>query len=272
MNLNQPMLACFDKSQVRRSFDLASGKYNHFASLQRGIGEKLLARYQDVKSLPERVLDIGSGTGFLTMKLQEAYPSSTVSALDLSLGMLQQSRSLSADSAANYVCSDAEGLPIRSIVLDYVFSNLAYQWCPNLQDAFSESYRVLKNKGAFVFSTFGPNTLNELRDAWGEVDDGVHVNSFVSLKDIRRQLKAVGFVDISLHAENIVLHYDSAKAVMKDIKGMGAHNINHTRRKGLTGVGRFKKLQLAYECKRCEQGLPATYQAIYAVCHKPFKK
>jgi malonyl-CoA O-methyltransferase len=258
-----------DKSQVMRSFDVASQAYNHFTSLQRQIGRKLVVLAQELRLTPTRVIDIGSGTGFMSAQLQQHYPACKTLALDLSLGMLQHSRLLSgANGSAIHVCGDAESLPVSAEVFDAVYSNLAFQWCPDLRKTFSECQRVLNKGGLLAFSTFGPDTLKELRDAWAAADEAVHVNSFVDIETIENLLKANGFEIHSLYAENVVLHYDDSKAVMRGVKGMGAHNINPGRHKGMTGVGRFKKVQARYEAMREEQGLPATYQAIYGVCVK----
>jgi malonyl-CoA O-methyltransferase len=214
-------------------------------------------------------LDIGVGTGYLSKVIAQQDYIDALYALDISSGMLRQADSNMREvKPIELICADAEHLPVADSMLGAVYSNLAYQWCAQLQQAFNESYRVLKPKGKFVFSTFGPATLNELKESWGRADDSVHVNSFVSVEDIRAKLQIAGFQNVSVQSEDIVMYYETPRELMLDLKGMGAHNMNPGRKQGLTGVKAFKSMLHAYEKKRTSKGVPATFQAVYAYATK----
>jgi malonyl-CoA O-methyltransferase len=57
--------------------------------------------------------------------------------------------------------------------------------------------------------------------------------------------------------------------LMRDLKTLGAHNVNQGRRRGLTGKHALKTMIEAYEDFRDEQDLlPASYDVIYGVMRK----
>jgi malonyl-CoA O-methyltransferase len=257
-----------DKALIKRSFEKAACHYNQFTSLQRTIGDRLMKNHVSQSGKETNVLDIGAGTGYLTGKILRAMPSVNVVALDLSIGMLQQTRINLNHERLGFVTADADKLSVRSASMDKVFSNLAFQWCSNLPMTFSASYAALKPKGQFVFATFGPNTLRELKKSWLSADTLTHVNNFVDHKTVESNLKTSGFVDVIVKIEKIVLYYQSPKQLMLDLKGMGAHNINSGRQHGLTGVDAYKKMIAAYEKLRTKEGVPATFEAIYAYANK----
>jgi len=262
-----PTNRSFDKRDISRSFSGASTSYDDFASLQRTIGEKLMAQTILSNHPFGTILDAGSGTGFLTSKLRETYTDNNIIALDIADAMLIKAKQ-NQISDVDFVCADAEKLPLANESIASIFSNLAFQWSTNLPAVFSESYRVMKTGGVLVFSSFGPTTLCELNDAWSSADGSVHVNSFTSAEKITAYLGAAGFIDSHVHYQTITFHYPSAIELMRDLKGMGAHNINSQRKKGLTGKDAFKRMLEKYEQYRVEEGLPATFQAVYGFARK----
>jgi len=263
------MFNSFDKRLVRRSFDQASRQYNQFTALQRTIGERLMSLAENVDIAHDSLLDVGAGTGYLTHQLDKLFPQSDLFALDISAAMLQQTRQrMGANNLQGLVCSDAELLAIKKLTLDRIYSNLAFQWCSQLSLVFSGSYQALKEQGLFLFSTFGPDTLKELGSAWAAADDQVHINDFMSAEQIKKELEQAGFQTIQVLSEDIVLFYETPKQLMLELKGMGAHNINATRKKGMTGTKAFSRMIQSYEKKRELNGLPATFEAVYMMARK----
>ena len=262
---------CLNKKQVAESFSRAAESYDGAAAFQRKIADRMLARLSDkvpANISPAHVLDVGCGTGYLSAGVRNLLPHTRLTALDLAPGMLayaQEHRPV----ADRWVCGDAESLPLPENSVDLVVSNLAYQWCEQPELWGAELHRVLKNGGVGVFSTFGPNTLTELHASWKEVDDFVHVNQFIAIEKLQEQLSAVG-----LHCELVVekhqLHYSDLKSLMRELKAIGAHNINSGRNEGLTSRKRLRKLIDAYEKFRNSDGqLPASYEVVYGVVKRP---
>ena len=112
--------------------------------------------------------------------LKRRYPASLVVAADIAPGMLARAKAQSRWLRRfERVRADAYSLPFRDGAFDLVFSNLMLQWCDDLDAVFAEIARVLKPGGLLLFSTFGPGTLAELREAWAASGDaGNHVNHF----------------------------------------------------------------------------------------------
>jgi malonyl-CoA O-methyltransferase len=160
------------------------------------------------------------------------------------------------------LCADVERLPLAASCAQLAFSNLALQWC-RAEAVFAETARVLEPGGLFLFSTFGPDTLKELRAAFAAVDGHDHVNRFVDMHDLGDALVAAGFADPVMEMEMITLEYASVEAVARDLKAIGARNAMPGRPRGLSGRGRWKQVAANYERHRREGALPASWEVIY---------
>ena len=146
------------------------------------------------------------------------------------------------------------------------------QWCTDLKALFDECHRVLKPQGLILFTTFGPETLKELKRSWSVVDNEAHVNEFVDMHDIGDALMRNGLTSPILNAEEIVLTYQECKQLMRELKYIGARNINSGRRKTLTGKKRIEKVFEYYETYRVNNKLPVTYEVIYGHAWQPVSK
>jgi len=259
-----------DKSLVRASFDKAAQHYEEVAVLQREVGQRMMQRLELIKIAPERILDVGAGTGVQSNLLAERYQHAQITSLDLSANMLLQGRkNPSQPRQIVHVCGDAERLPFANESLDMIFSNLTLQWCNNLDYAFFEFQRVLKPGGLLLFSTLGPDTLRELRNSWRSVDDYSHVNAFMDMHDIGDGLMRFLFADPVMDVEHITLTYQDVYRLMKDLKSLGAHNVTAGRPAGLMTKSRLSAMQAAYEQYRQNGVLPASYEVIYGHAWKP---
>lgn len=254
-----------DKRQVAASFSKAAGTYDSVADLQRAVGGELLSRLPTDFN-PRSWLDLGCGTGYFSRALAQQFAGSEGVALDIAEGMLCHARPLG---GANYfVAGDAERLPLRDQSCELVFSSLAVQWCGDFAAVLSEARRVLQAGGVFAFASLCVGTLSELRDSWQAVDGMVHVNRFRQLEDYQRLCAASGLQVRSLEVRPHVLHYPHVRSLTHELKALGAHNLNPGRPDGLTGRARILALIDAYEGYRQPEGLPATYQVVYAVLEK----
>ena len=275
MNSPQPTL---DKTQVRASFDAAAERYDEVAVLQREIAERIIERLEYIKTEPKTILDIGSGTGVATQALGKRYKKARVIALDLAPNMLKQARSKSGflqrfKNNRDFICADAEQLPFADNSVDLIFSSSTLQWCTDLDKTFSDIKRILKPGGLLMFSTFGPDTLKELRQSWRAAEEAtnesIHVHDFIDMHDIGDALMRAGLGDPVMDVENFTLTYPDAYQLMRELKTIGAHNTAHDRRQGLTGKLRLQKMITAYESFRRDGHLPATYEVVYGHAWAP---
>ncbi len=253
-----------DLARVRRSFGRSAHGYDAAAVLQARVREELLARLDVVRLEPAVVLDLGAGTGHASIALRRRYRSSQVVALDLAEGMLREAgRRQTLLRRFRRVCAEAAKLPLRDATVDLVFSNLMLQWCPDPDLVFRECRRTLRPGGLLTFTTFGPDTLVELRRAWEAADGYTHVNRFIDMHDLGDALVRAGFAEPVLDVERFTLTYAEVRDLMRDLKTIGAHNSNVGRPRGLTGKGALARMIEAYEGYRHDDRLPATYEVVY---------
>ena len=264
MNAGNSDFFQLDKTGVRAAFDRASATYEAAAVLQSRVCDELLSRLEPFDFSPKVILDLGAGTGRASAELKRRYRSSTVIALDLAPGMLRQAaRHQRLFHRFERVCGDAARLPLESASVDIVFSNLMLQWCEPLPAALAEVRRVLKASGFFAFSTFGADTLHELRSAWGHADGYNHVNHFADMHELGDALLHTGLTEPVLDVDRFEVDYPDVLALMRDLKAIGAHNVTEGRSRTLAGRSRLARVQHAYESFRRGEHLPATYEVIY---------
>jgi len=266
----------FDKQKTRAAFSKAALKYDELAILQQQTGAQMLQRLQYIKHNPHLIMDIGAGTGIHTRALNKQYPNAQVIALDFALPMLKKiQKPFRLFNKIQCICADMEALPIKTNALDLIYSNAALQWSNHLEQTFKEWFRVLKPGGLLMFSTFGPSTLFELKQAWQAVEEEQniqsHVNTFTDLHEIGDLLLKAGFSQAVMDIEKTILTYPTVKDLMYDLKGIGANNTQANRRKTLTGKQRLKKMSEYYERFRQDGVLPASYEIIYGHAWIPQK-
>ena len=254
-------MPCFelDKRRVQSSFGNASHSYDAMAQLQRNIGEQLL---KNPPKLQGTVLDVGCGTGFLTQKLQQQGGYQQLIALDISPQMLTVSQKKLVDKSIVYLCADAEALPLANQSVDYLFSNVAIQWCRQLDKLFTGFREVLKDGGELYCSTFGTATLQELKQAWTSVDDYQHVNEFYSAEQLQQALHQAGFNHIHCETQRYLSEYPDIMALMKQLKGIGARNVSNGRNKQLTTKSQLQTLIKNYP-QSPKSTITATFEVIY---------
>ena len=257
-----------DKTKIKQSFGNSSHTYDSVAELQRNVGRDFLRSF-----LPEKlngvVVDLGCGTGFLTQELVRHCENVDLIALDLAFSMLQTTRGKLGDSV-KVVCTDAEKLPFLNEKINTIFSNLALQWCQPIDEALRELHRVLKSDGELIFSTFGSETLWELKTAWKTVDDFDHVNEFYTAPELQNALEKAGFVDVEIKNQHYISRYDSVLDLMRELKHIGAHNVNSQRRKNLTSQKSLQTMMANYP--RNESGeIAATFDVIQIVARKQIR-
>ena len=120
-----------------------------------------------------------------------------------------------------------------------------------------------------VFSCYGPDTLYELKQAWRAVDDLPHVNDFPDMHDIGDELMSVGFREPVMDVERLTVEYSDVMALMRDLKGSGAHNVATQRLRGLTGKAHFRGMLQAYEQFSYDGRYPASYEVTFGAAFAP---
>lgn len=267
-------LTPLDIQAVRRSFDRAAHGYDQHAVLQREIESRLLERIEFRRFDPGLVLDLGCGTGSASRVLAKQFPQASVIALDWAPAMLAKVDPGKEPEASRQgdllpLCADMHRLPLASRSVDMVFSNLALQWSYDIPGVFREFRRIMKPDAMLVFTCFGPDTLFELKQAWRAVDDMPHVNDYPDMHNIGDELLVAGYREPVMDAERLTLEYPDVMSLMRELKGIGAHNVASQRLHGLTGKSRLQQMLKAYEQFRHEGRYPASYEVTYGTAFAP---
>lgn len=252
--------------------------------LRREIAQRMHERLQLVKIVPKQVLDAGCGAGADLALLQKTYPAAQILGLDGAQAMARAARTpapstrslnqmlsrlLPSKAGVDVVCGDFGSLPFGQASLDLLWSNLALLWHPQPDRVFAEWRRVLRVDGLLMFSSFGPDTFQELRAAFAVLDDAPHTLPFVDMHDFGDQLVEAGFSTPVMDMERITVTYDTPQALLLDVRALGGNPLD-TRRRGLVGRAAWRKVLAALESQRRADGkLGLTFEVIYGHAFRP---
>ncbi|MBE2260255.1 MAG: malonyl-ACP O-methyltransferase BioC [Candidatus Accumulibacter sp.] len=260
-----------DQRQVRRNFARAASSYDEVAVLQREVGSRMLERLDYVRIEPRRILDLGCGTGASLTALQERYPAALLIGADLSTPMLLANRAQRSrlrwllpflrSHRTPLLAADAASLPFRPQSIGLLWSNLMLHWLDDPRAAFCEAYRALEVGGLLMFSTFGPDTLKELRASFA--DGQVHTQRFIDMHDHGDMLVQCGFADPVMDAELLTLTYCRIDDLLADLRKSGSTCAMQARRPGLTGRAVWAEARAAYARLARDGRLPATMEVVY---------
>jgi malonyl-CoA O-methyltransferase len=231
-----------DKYAARRAFD-AANSFDRACFVHDETRARLLARLDYVRLSPRLVIDLGAATGRGARALTERYPDAQVLAIDSSSGMLRAAARNAAGVVA-VVGGDAERLPLRAHGTDLLFANLVLPWCrPDF--VFAEASRVLAPGGLMLFATLGPDTLAQVREAFGAVDERLHVHAAFDMHDLGDLAVAAGLAEPVLDVDRLEVTYAELPALVSDLRATGGVNVAAGRRRSLTGVERWRRFERA---------------------------
>jgi len=267
----------FDTRHIRHAFSRAAGSYDAAAALQHEVEARLLESLDYLEGRePRTVLDLGCGPGRAAAAMRQRWPRARVLALDLALPMLHAAKLSSKSSRwslrkpVDRICADARALPLADGSVDVLFSSLCLQWVEDLPAVFAGFRRVLRPGGLLLLSSFGPETLHELRAAFAQADAAPHVSPFASIAQVGDALMHAGFRNPVLDRDAMATHYADLPALMRELRAIGATNALRSRRSTLTGRSRFARAAEAYEVERRDDGrLPASWEIITAMAWAP---
>ncbi|MFG6178993.1 malonyl-ACP O-methyltransferase [Halomonas sp. THAF12] len=245
------------RARVAHAFSRAAPHYRERARAQQAMAEHLLQRLPDSA---DGVLDLGCGPGDLTAELAERFGAgnddgAAVHGLDLAPGMLTEARCRHGE-AIDWLCADAADLPLPSGSLDLVVSNLAIQWCPDLDAVLADVRRVLRPGGRALINTLAPGTLAEIGQVWQRP---AALLDFRDAGHHRRAAHEAGFRRVEVTERIERFYYPDLSAVMASIKGVGAQVARDGARLSRTDVARAAR---RFEALRTEDGLPVSYHLL----------
>ena len=185
---------------VRKQFDCIANAYDEHAVVYKEVATRLVEKLDFIKLLPNRMVDLGAGTGYVMNELTKRFPEVMGVSVDLSYDMLKQG------GKRDRVQADSLFLPFLDASVELVMSNLMLPWCENVEGLFKEVRRILKPGGLFLFSTFGPDTFQE----WGKTP-------FPDMHDVGDRLLQTAFADPVMDVEKISVYYASLDSMRADL-------------------------------------------------------
>ncbi|GJL83222.1 MAG: malonyl-[acyl-carrier protein] O-methyltransferase [marine bacterium B5-7] len=255
-----------DRRRVRQAFDASADQYEEAAHLQRYVAEQLVDRLVDLAPQAKRIVDLGCGTGYLGRCVKTHYGDADMVSVDLAPSMTHHA---AATTSGNFVCADIETPVFANSSFDLAVSNLTLQWCDFVK-VFERIGEWLTPGGLWIFSTLGPDTLMELRNAYRSLDDTPRVHRFTDMHHLGDALLALGFKDPVLETERVTMTYPSVSLLMRDLKAIGAANADRQRERGLSSPRKHRQLVENYEQLRDADGqLPSTWEVVYGHAWQP---
>ena len=182
-----------------------------------------------------------------------------------------------ADQSFLRVAADEEALPFADARLDLVVSALTLQFVNDLPGTLVQVRRALKPDGLFLAALIGGESLMELRAslaaAESEIEGGVspHVAPFADVREIGGLLQRAGFALPVVDIDRLVVRYDSAFALMHDLRAMGATNALRERRRKPLRRSTFMRMAEIYAERYADADgrVRATFEIIWLSAWAP---
>jgi malonyl-CoA O-methyltransferase len=261
-----------DPLRVARLF--ASPRLNEADDfLQREVAKRMFERLAAIRVDANRIVDLGCGPGRDLVPLGSRFVGSTVFGLDLVASRLRRveadrpaglARWLRKDHGPLAMTADFAALPLAAQSVDLLWSNLALHWTSQPHRVLPEWGRVVRTGGLVAFSVFGPDTLREVREAFGAVDHRSHVMPFTDMHDYGDMLVESGFTSPVVDMERLTLTYATADSLWRDVRSLGG-NPSFDGPRGLYGRGSGERLARALDATRDGDGrLTLTFELVYA--------
>lgn len=247
---------------IQANFNRFAQSYDDSAIVQKEVAKRLFLRLDTINPKASKILELGAGTGIFTNFLLKKYQQEQLYVLDFA------KNSLILNNANNKICANACNIPFKNDSFDIIVSNLMLQWCFDIKQLLTECMRVLKPNGLFLFTTFGPLTLNELKQSWSQVDKNIHTNQFEDMHNLGDILQQQNFEGVVMEAETITLTYEKVMDLLQDLKNIGAQNTSAKP----SSKAKLRQMINAYENHRFNGKLPASYEVIYGHCWKNTNK
>jgi malonyl-CoA O-methyltransferase len=241
--------------------------YDHYAVLEREIADRLMDRLLFFREPPKRILEIACSTGYFTEKLSLQYPDAEITAIDISPAMIHIAEHKQLKNV-NFIVQDIFESAFKAGQFDAIVFNLFPCDHADLPRLMERCYAWLSVDGVLMFSTYGVDTLKEMRAAFAAVDEYAHVNEYIDMHLIGDLLLKMGFFQPVMNAEWVTMTYRSLQSFWEDLRGIGSRLYDDRKRLGLFTPRQFKIVEATYDTLKVDDLYPATYEITFGMAFK----
>ncbi len=246
--------------RMMENFSRAAAEYDARAQFQHTETARVLDAALMLFPTAARIADIGCGTGYFAEIARTQRPDWNIVGVDIAVGMCAQAATRCAA-----IQADAVALPLADASCDAVVSSLCLQWVGDLPKAFAEISRVLKPNGRAVIASLGSESLSELRTLAKQATLPLGVLPMRAAEEYAPAITHAGLHTTMLKQEIGVDYYPDVHALLNSMRRIGAGN----HQPQLLAPSRWKTLLANYEKHRHPKGIPATWDRLFMILHKP---
>ena len=248
-----------NKEEVEQRFRRSRASYNDNARVQKMIVDRMVPMIlSSVKRVPEKILEIGCGTGLLTSQLQRTFPNVDLYLNDLVEELCYHAATINQVPQTCCFPGDVEKL-FLPLSFDLIASASTFQWFTTPEETFKKLSKRLEQRGVLVFSTFGKFNLREIRLTTG---GGLDYRSKEELEKMLKPYFKIEGMEEELHT----LEFDSPLAVLQHLKKTG---VNVSGDPTIWTKGRVDAFIRDYNARFAIDGkVVLTYHPLYFVCRR----
>jgi malonyl-CoA O-methyltransferase len=251
------------KEILKNNFSKSAPTYDRHCSVQDACGLRLIDGIK--RGDFHDVLDVGCGTGNYTRLLKDRFPDARITALDISSKMVAIARKKITSERVAFAVADAEELTLDGR-FDLISSNACFQWFTDLRKAFLCYRGLLRDNGFIAFSTFGPKTFYELKEALRAMRPAAAIaaTDFAGRGEIETVLNDV-FGQAVVTEEIIREEAESLRELLRKIRYTGARGARILEA-GFWTPGGIARLEDIY--RRKFGRIVATYQVFFCRAYR----
>jgi len=249
------------EESVAARFSGAARTYEQVAAVQEHAALALLGLL-DPTPRPRSILDVGCGTGKLTVQLKEMFVEAVVIGIDPAPGMIAEARKRYGRRGVQWVVADLFSYGGKGFSL--VTANSMLHWISPIERAFVRLCRLTAPCGRIAITVMLEGTLKELHGCRQKV--APQKAPPVRLPSASRVLAAAagaGFLLEEARVMDLRSVHSSARDLLKDLHDAGVTAGAVTGRAPLLTRAELDRLVEEYESLfRCEEGVFATYRVL----------
>jgi malonyl-CoA O-methyltransferase len=216
----------FDKKIIDYNFSAKVNEYNLKANIQKKVAKKLCKIFIeniDFNNINKiKILDLGSGTSFVSRNILKNIDNCEIYEIDLSLKMLNNFQKNS--KKITKICGDIENLPFAESSFDVIISSFSLQWIEDFDNLFNILHKILKPRGILAFSVPDNKSFEELKDS------PFSINKMPATQELSNILIKNQFTKKTLINEKICEKFSNLIEALKSFKKIGVNYFSNNQK------------------------------------------